>query len=159
MPGTLPVHERICAEMAGRLLTCKHANGYDFEVAEVVRRRLGETNPYSGGTVELICDGFQRLDGSDEGTHPRVVWQMEVLLVVYVEAPANASEGLDTTISRAERDVVKAMEIDDRFALADHVSLSSADRFGANPGDTAGSILTFAVQFIANETDLAVGRS
>lgn len=159
MPATLPVHERVLAEIAGRLLTCTHANGYDYQVDKVLRRRLGETDPYEGGTVELICDGFQRVDGSDEGTHPRVTWQMDVLVVAYVTAPDNAGEPMETTICRAERDVVKAMAIDDRFDLADWVALQASDRFGASPGDAAGAVLTFQVQFVANETDLAVGRS
>lgn len=160
MPLTLPVHERIMAEIAGRILTCTAANGYEFEVTEVLRRRLGETSGYPGGTVELACDGFRRLDASDVGTHARVEWEMEVLVVAYVLAPQDASEPLETTISRAERDVLKAMAIGDRFDLADIVQLQSSDRFGPDSDESsAGTVLTFTVQFVANETDLAVGRS
>lgn len=162
MPLALPVHERILAVMATRAASCTTANGYEYNVATVMRRTFGDVNPYPGNTVEIMCDGFQRLDALDEGQYGRVMYEMRVFVLCYIEVEADEDGGpgdsTETMQSRAERDMHKALGVADRFGLADIVELESVDRFDPVELAACGTLLAYRVQFLMDESDLAIGR-
>jgi len=155
---TLPVYERIMALMAERVARCTPANGYEFEVTAVLRRKIGDTPAYLPGTVELTLDTITRITGIDAGLSPWVECQAEIKVSISVPASATG-DPVESTCAVAERDVHAAIGVEDRLGLCDLLTLDAINRYEGVPGEVAGMSLTYSANFMMNEYDLTKGRT
>lgn len=153
------IYERIVSELADRIATCTIANGYLFDVVEVVRRVRGSEEKYVPGVVEIRRSSITQDGALDQGTINRGMWTMSVEVMVFVDQPDEATEPAETAVARAVAAVHSAVAISDRLGIADTAVLESIDDYEPAPGQFAGAALTYSFQFLMDETDLTQGRA
>lgn len=144
----------IATELASRAAECTAANGYGYDVAQVIRRELGALESYPHGTVEVRLGGWQR-DESWSGSVGVTRWRQAFEVLLVVRTAAEDETPIDDLVGEAVRDLVHALNLPDLLGgLVDLIDVVSAEPLSPSPA-LGGALLTLAAVYRTDERDLA----
>lgn len=153
-----PVVERIAQALATRLETVTTANGYQVQLADVVRPfRRGDYVPQNNLCVLEQLSPFDPPDGEyNMGNEPARVWVQPFLITLYVQPDETDTTPVDTRVNLIRSEVERAVMGDDltwgNLALG-WTHLAGADYIDSADGSYSGVQITLEITYRVPESD------
>lgn len=153
-----PVVERIAQAVATRLATVTTANGYQVELADVVRPlRRGDYVPQDSLCVLEQLSPFDAPDGDYlMGNEPARVWVQPFLITLYVQPDETDTTPVDTRVNLIRSEVERAVMAGDgtwgSLALG-NTHLAGADYIDSADGSYSGVQITLEITYRVPQSD------
>jgi len=151
MSETRSIKEQITAAVAARLREITVANGYQVDVAEVVRpRRTGEHFAPVNLGISIIQGNATRANEYDLASNPPVIaWRLGVACDCVIMLSETSEVAMDTALNQFEADVQKCLMVDPTFGglalLAELGEVTYPDWLTGGEGVTVWIYITYRV--------------
>jgi len=154
-----PIVEQIAKRIAVELATVTTANGYQFDVAGVIRpTRFGEYVPQDL-LVVLHQGDATRAEDAETQTGGFVNWWQEWAIDLIVSPARGSTDPVDERTNQFAADVEKAVMTDVRHnSLALDSMMIGREQFIADSGAFGGARLILATHYGTEEADPYTGR-
>jgi len=158
MSDPIPVVERIAQAIKTRLGTVTTANGYQVQLAEVVRPlRRGEYIPRDKLCVLEQEDPFDAPDAEYiHGATPARIWVQPFVVTLFVQPDETDTTPVDTRVNLIRSEVERCLMSADLTwgnLAYEHTHLAGASYFDSSDGSFSGVQITLEVTYRVPEND------
>lgn len=156
-----PVKELLAQKLKARLETVTIANGYNQNVAKVVRpTRMGGYTPED--RLIVLEQGDPKQIGSTEGANGMLEWMQPFFLELYIRPSDKDATPVDTKVNMFAADVHKAIAAPNNWHAWDGLAVNTFFRepsdFAAAEGEHEGIELQIDIQYRTDERDPYTAR-
>jgi hypothetical protein len=162
---TLPVVEQIAEVLVERLEQITTANGYEFDVYEVVRPTR-TNNDFSPRNLSILVDQASLTRNDDlsyPGNPPAVAWDVIFNIHCFVRESDKTEIAKATGENEFHSAVIKSIVTSNMWYTMDSLAviadIGNVEKFSSSTGDHAGVMVPLSVTYRVSEDDPTEVRS